>query len=273
MTPRRTARHPASGLLRIALLALLLPCGLTGQQEPDPPVRERPEIDSPFRWIERGFRVGPYLGWWSADRGTLEFGPGSTAAFGGRFRARVSSPLSIEGGLGIGSSDRFVIDPRLESGPAAVDTVDSVWGRVEAGVQVALTGARTWNSLQPYGLLGGGLIVGLDEEDSAALEPPDDGGDGDGFDGDGEVEDPVADLRYDVGTSPFFQVGLGVEWKPAGRLGIGLEVRDQLVRLTAPDGFFDPEILERIQELDVEAPQEVEWTHHIELSVGLWYYF
>lgn len=273
--PRPSGRR--LGLLLAACCAALaaVPGGGSAQEaetpaEPRPEAQQEDAIDSPYRWIERSLRVGFYGGWWAAERGVMDLGPGPTGVGGARFRARVSSPLSLEAGLGLGASERFVVDPRLDEGPAVVDTVDAGWARLEAGVQVALTGARTWHRLQPYAVIGGGLLFGLGEERSDALGDGDGNGDGNG---DGEPPaDPAAELRYEVGTAPFFQGALGVEFLPGGRLGIGLEARDQLLRIRTPDGFFADEILNRIEELGLPAPRETEWTHHLEVSLTLWYY-
>jgi len=82
-------------------------------------------IDTPFRWKERGTRLGLVGGYIFTNRGDPPFGPGSSALLGTRFRTRLSSPLSLEIGIGYGNSDEYVIDPRLEGGPAVVDTVSA----------------------------------------------------------------------------------------------------------------------------------------------------
>lgn len=213
-------------------------------------------IDTPYEWIERSLRVGAFGGYLSADRGESEIGPGSTPVFGARLRARVSSPLSLELNAGLGRSDRFVIDPRLEGGPAPVDTVDVGWLMLEGGFQIALTGARTWNGLQPYVILTGGVLLGIDEEQSDALAAPED-----------------VPFRYEVGTAGVFSGGLGFEWLPADRLGVGVELRDHLWRIKTPDGFFRSDVLDQIEELGLPAPRESEWVHNLELSGSLHYYF
>lgn len=213
-------------------------------------------IDTPYDWLDRSLRVGVFAGHVSTARGESEIGLGSSSIFGARFRTRVSSPLSLELGLGYGSSDRFVIDPRLEDGPAPVDTVEVGWLLIEGGFQIALTGARTWNGLQPYVTLTGGVLLGVDEEQSDSLAAPED-----------------APFRYEVGTAGSFSGGIGVEWVPTERFGLGLELRDHLWRIKTPDGFFQSAILERIEELGLDAPRETEWTHNLELSASLYYYF
>jgi hypothetical protein len=194
------------------------------------------QIDTPYDWIDRSLRLGLYGGHISADRGESEIGPGSSTVFGVRLRTRVSSPLSLEIGMGYGRSDRFVIDPRLEEGPTAVDTADVGWLLIEGGFQIALTG--------------------VDEEQSDSLSAAED-----------------VPFRYEVGTAGVFSGGLGVEWHPSDRFGLGVELRDHLWRLKAPDGFFQADILERIEELGLPAPRESEWVHNLELSASLYYYF
>ncbi|MGH7541491.1 MAG: hypothetical protein ACRELC_10870 [Gemmatimonadota bacterium] len=236
----------------MTLLALLpLPLLAQGQEGED---EER--IDSPYRWIERGLRVGLYGGYQAANRGNLDFGQGPTALGGARFRVRVSSPLTLELGVGYGPASRWVIDPRLETGPAPVDTVSAGWLRTEIGVQLGVTGSRTWHGLHPYALFGGGFVFGVNEEASEAFS-----------------EAGLAPFRYDVSTAPHLYVGLGAEIFPSDRIGLGFELRDYLVRLKAPDGFFQDEILRAIEELGGEAPKETQWPHNPEFSLGLWYYF
>lgn len=218
--------------------------------------RAQERIDTPYDWIDRSFRVGAYVGNVAADRGASDIGPGSSAVFGARLRTRVSSPLSLELGIGYGSSDRYVVDPRLESGPAAVDTVDTGWLLIEGGFQIALTGSRTLYGLQPYVTLTGGILQGVSEEQSDALATTED-----------------VPFRYEVGSAGVFSGGLGVEWLPTERLGLGLELRDHLWRIKTPDGFFRSDVLDRIEELGLPAPRESDWVHNIELSASLYYYF
>lgn len=252
MTP--PFRTGAAGVRESLLVALLVLACASGGHAQEAGGQDR--IDSPYRWIPQGLRVGLTGGYLNASRGSLDFGPGSAAFAGARFRARVSSPLSIEVGAALGSSDRFVIDPRLETGPAPVDTVSSTWLAAHLALQVAVTGARTWRGIQPYVLFGGGLKSGLDEERSEVF-----------------ADTALADFRYQIGTAPVFQAGVGVELRPSDRIGLGLEFRDHLFRLKAPDGFFRAEVLEAIEEAGATAPEDTQWTNNLELSATLWYYF
>ncbi|HKK08523.1 MAG TPA: hypothetical protein VKA44_06540 [Gemmatimonadota bacterium] len=239
----------------VAALTLLLAAPLAGQ-DTGAAGGGPPHITSPYHWINRALRVGVFGGRLQTSRGKMDLGPGD-AFFGGvGFRARVSNPLNIEVRLGYGKSDLAVIDPRLQSGPAAVDTTSTRWVFAEAGMMFAITGQRTWHGLQPYLLLVGGLLRGFDEPVSPALDATED-----------------APFRYSLGTMPILQPGAGIEWQPGGRLGIGLEARDMFMHIKSPPGFFRQDVLDRIDQLGLPAPNDTQWTHNLGLTLTVWRYF
>ena len=243
--PRRVVRSLA--VLPLALAGLALhPATARAQQE---------SIDTPYRWIERGTRVGLVGGYMFTSRGDPPIGPGPSPFIGARLRARLSSPLSLELGVGYGSSDEWVIDPRLEGGPAVVDTVGADWLIIEASMQLALTGARSYHRLQPYVLFGGGVLLGLSTETSDVLESP------------------QQQFVFEIGTAPLVHLGLGAEFDVSRRWGLALEVRDNLWRVTTPDGWFQLNVLQNLLDSNSPAPDESEWTHNFELTASLYYYF
>lgn len=274
---------PAVLPLPLCALAFLLGPGLlSGQELPEEEQQDEQEavrIGSPYDWIERSRRFGAYGGRLGGTRGELEFGPGPSEVAGTRFRLRVSSPLSLEVGLGGGNSDRLVIDPLAEGGPRAVDQVPLRWLSVDGAVQLALTGARTWNRLQPYVLLGTGLVFGVDQPISpleVPVDPPDEEENGeDGGNGAEDAETPtdLSAFRYRINTAPVFQAGVGTELHLSGRLGVSLEARDLIFRLRSPDGFFRADVLEAIEEAGAPVPRESQWTNNLHLTLTLWYYF
>jgi hypothetical protein len=244
---RRAARRAVRVALLAPFITILMPEALAAQEE---------RIETPYRWIEHSARVGLIGGYVFASRGDLEMGPGPAATVGVRLRTRVSSPLSLEVNAMYGSSDRFVIDPRLETGPGVADTVGLGWLALQLNIQFALTGARSLHRLQPYVVLGAGLLLGLDQEKSDIF-----------------VDPPDSDLRFDLGTAPILTLGVGTELDISDGLGLGLEIRDLLWRFKAPDGFFGLDILQLFQDAEVGAPQESSWAHNFEFSAGLFYYF
>jgi len=240
-------RYPARTALVVACLAtVLIPGSAFGQEE---------SIESSYRWIDRSMRAGLFVGYVFTARGNLDQGPGSSPIIGGRFRARLSNPLTFEVSVGYGSSDLWVTDPRLET-PAVVDTVTSDWLLIEAYMQLSLTGARSVKKFQPYVFIGAGILQGISEEVSDVFAAP-------GLEG----------YRFKIGTTPSLSVGVGAEWDISDRLGLSFEVRDHLWRLKSPDAFFLPENLRNFGESGVEAPKESFWTNNFELSTTLSYYF
>jgi hypothetical protein len=192
-------------------------------------------------------RAGLYAGYLFTSRANLDQAPGSSPIVGGRFRARLSSPLTFEVSLGYGSSDLYVTDPRLEV-PTIVDTTQSDWLLIEAYLQLSLTGARSVKSFQPYLFIGGGILQGISEEVADVFAAP-------GLD----------PYRFKIGTTPSLSVG--------DRLGLGIEIRDHIWRFNSPDAFFYPQNLGNFLESGVEAPEEGFWTNNFEVSATLSYYF
>lgn len=236
-------------LILVVGLALLagVPANLEAQAE---------RIDSPFRWREKGFRVGLFGGHHAGNRGRLEFAQGPTNVAGARMRVRASSPLSLELGATYGAADRWTLDVLDPAGPMVVDTVAAGWLRADLGAQIGLTGARTWNGIHPYGLIGGGFVFGVDEGASEFL-----------------ADQALEPFRYDISTAPHIFVGLGFEVFPSETIGIGLEVRDYLVRVTSPDGFLFGTTLDLFEASGAPAPQGSVWGHNPEFSISIWYYF
>jgi len=159
-------------------------------------------------------------------------------------------------GFTYGGASRWVVDPRLDTGPAIIDTVSAHWLRFDLGTQIGLTGARTWKGIHPYGLVGAGLTFGVAEGASEALANP-----------------ALEPFRYDISIAPHIFVGLGVEMFTSEKMGIGFEVRDYLNRLSAPDGFLLPGVLNNIEKTGFPAPQSTAWQHNLEFGVAIWHYF
>ncbi len=248
----RTSTPGLLGLFAFVLTAVaLLPATVDGQEGP---------IESPFRWREKGLRLGFFGGYHAANRGSLEFGQGPTGVGGAKLRIRASSPLSLEIGATYGPAERWVVDMVSETfpetGPAIVDTVAAGWLRMDVGAQIGLTGARTWNGIQPYGMAGAGFVFGINEGASEFLADP-----------------ALAPFRYDISTAPHIYLGLGFEVFPSEKIGIGFEVRDYLIRLSAPDGFLLPGVLQTLEDLDAPAPEASAWQHNPEFGITIWYYF
>lgn len=236
-------------------LALLLVAAIGVALAPRSVAAQEESIDTPYRWVENGARVGLVGGYIFTNRGDPPFGPGSSPFIAARLRARLSSPLSLEIGVGYGNSNEYVIDPRLEGGPAVVDTVNADFLIIAASLQFALTGARSYRRLQPYVVLGGGVLQGLSTGTSDALASP------------------QQLFRYEIGTSFMIHLGLGTEYHLSKRLGLAFEVRDNLWKIKTPEGWFRLDVLENILDSGSAAPDQSQWTHNFEITASLYYYF
>jgi hypothetical protein len=247
---RRPTRGLSRGLRAIPVLLTLLIVAVA------PAAAQQESIDSPYRWRESGFRIGLWGAYHAANRGNLEYGQGPTPAFGVKSRVRVSAPLNLELGATYGPAKRWVVDPRVETGPAIVDTVSSGWLRLDVGVQVALTGNRTWHGILPYGLIGGGWAFGIDEGGSAVFADP-----------------ALEPFRYRIGGgAPHVYLGTGFEVFPSEKIGIGFEIRDHLLRQKVPNGFLSSSVLDLIEDTGAPAPGTA-WPMNFEFGVVIWYYF
>lgn len=249
---------PPPGMPVLALLGALVALAIAPATAPAQEAGDEPTIDSPYRWIDRGFRLGLSAGYLSTSSGVLDLGPTSGPMTSASVRARITDPISVEASLSFGDTERPVVDPRLATGPAVVDTVPLRWAALQGGLHLGLTGARTWHGLQPYVAFGAGMVIGVDEPRSLVLGEPSD--------------TAAADFRFELNAAPVAVAAGGVEWLVSDRIGISFEARDHLWRLTTPDGFFREEILNQIERSGTPAPTERDWVHNVELSVGFWYY-
>ena len=213
-------------------------------------------IDTPYRWRERGTRLGYTAGFHSADRGALNFAQGSALTGGFKARFRVSNPLSLELGAAFSPANRYVLDFVSDSAPAWSDTVAAGWLRTDVGVQFSLPGARTWHSIQPSLVFGGGFLFGVDEGAAQFLADP--------------VHEPY---RYNIATAPHLYAGAAVEFYLSESLSIGLEARDYLTRVTAPDGFLVSTTLNLLEETGLPAVRRRNWHHNLDFGIVVWLHY
>ncbi len=222
---------------------------------PESAAAQEESINTPYRWRDSGTRLGLVGGYIFTNRGDPPLGPGSSPFLGARFRARLSSPLSLEIGVGYGNSNEWVIDPRLEGGPAVVDTVDADWLIIQGSLQLSLTGARSYRRVQPYIVLGGGILQELSTGTSDVLA---------------SVREP---FEFQIGTAPMVHGGVGAEVHVSSRFGLAFEFRDDLWRLKTPPGWFRLDVLQNLLDSGSPAAAESQWTHNFELTASLYYYF
>src|SRR5882762_8573132 len=227
-----------------ALLTAQPPNRLTAQVGHDP-------AHSPFHDIR--LHSGPVvvIGHLGADRGVAGAGTSNAMTFGLRYEIPAGKTLHLPLTGTYLRGDRFIINPRADSSSPARKTgpFKSDLALVEIGMQLRLTGGKTWHGFAPY--LGTGLGLVFD------------------------VNSPGDTTRsgYQFGTklTPAFMTG--VRWYPARRVMINADVRAQLWRLKYPISFHDnTQASDGSRVLPLTQPLN-DWTLHPWISLGIGWIF
>jgi hypothetical protein len=119
----------------------------------------------------------------------------------------------------------------------------------DAGLDLVLTGEKTWNGLAPY--LGASLGLALG----------------------GEV--PADSSGYQFSTKFIVGPRIGVRWHPIQRIAIRFEARDMIWQLKYPPTFFEEPINAPGADpiLDPLTSRDTQWTHNPMLTVSVGYAF
>ncbi|MGD2135676.1 MAG: hypothetical protein PVF27_05925 [Gemmatimonadales bacterium] len=241
---RFTNAHPRRARqsipLVIVLAALLVPSAPALCQVGYPPSR------SPYRDIDAKYILTLVGGYAAGDGGRIDVGP-STGRLGGiRFDLHLSGPGVAQFNINYGSLERKIIDPDAPPEERDLGTANQSILFADAGLDMVLTGAKTWHGLAPYvGASVGIALGGSVPEDSVS-----------GFD---------FSTRFMVGPQ------IGFRWHPHRRIVFRVEGRTMIWRLSYPGGFF--EAPERAPDadpvLDLEVHGETQWVHNPMLMVSL----
>jgi hypothetical protein len=201
------------------------------------------EIPSPYRYIEKGQEVSLFAGIVDTDQGRFGFGPDDQQMLGARYSVVVSNAFSLEGALATSFGPRDVVNPARDEGDRVVDEAEVRLILIEARLQFALTGRRTWRGFQPYGFVGGGISFDSlgDQDEDFLLEERD---------------------RYDYGTRFTGAFGGGIRYAFSQRWMARLDGGLLLYKLGYPDGWRD---LNR----GFEGVPEDEWVSGKTVTLGL----
>jgi hypothetical protein len=178
-------------------------------------------FDSPYRYIQQEQHVDLFGTYLSPSAGRLGAGPNSGMGGGLRWGTGISGPLAFEFEASFSPLKRPVVDTAF-----APDSSRVVKGEADMGLLMAmgnvrfnLTGQRTWHSIQPFLLFGGGIAMDLSKE--------------------GGADTLVAsDVRFKFGTSFAGSVGAGFEYFVSPRIGARVDGSMLLWKLKAPTAFI-----------------------------------
>jgi hypothetical protein len=204
--------------------------------------------NSPYRDVP--VHAGPMVsfGHLSGDRGTAGSGVSNARTFGLRYELPAGRALIFQFSGAYLQGDRFVLNPYEDSSSARRKTgpFKSDLAMAEIGMQLRLTGGKTWHGLAPYVGTGLGLIF------NASKEPRD-----------------TSEYRFGTKLTPAFATG--ARWYASRHLQVNVDLRAQMWRLkypvayhtAAPDGS-------RIISLDRTLQ---DWTLHPWISLGVGWIF
>jgi hypothetical protein len=240
--------HGRLRLLVVSALALVLAVGPSGRpaaaQVGHDPARSLYR-DIPLRPV-LGFSVG-YL---SNDRGRVGAGFSDALTFGARYDIPTGRSLLFQLATTYLRGDRFIIDPRADSAAPQRRTgpYNSNLVLVEAGMQLRLTGAKSWRGVAPYA----GTALGLTFD----VDSPGD----------------TTQSGYKFGTKLTLAFVSGVRLYPARRMVINAEARAQAWRLKYPLSFHAALSPDGSRVIPVSEPLN-DWTLHPWLSLGIGWTF
>jgi hypothetical protein len=142
--------------------------------------------------LRGGQRLGVFAGWLVTGRDPVGVRAHSGPVTGLRYDVFAVNPIYFSLRTMLLKADHDVYLPNAPSDNNRAGTASANQFTVDASMEVALTGDRTWHGVQPLASVGMGVIAGVANE----------------FDAGG----------YQPGVSPLFSFGLSVR-KPVGRNG------------------------------------------------------
>lgn len=207
------------------------------------------QIDSPYRFLDHSQFGGVWGGYVSPSNGTIDNGPEAGPIFGAAWALRVSGPFAINVEAAYMPSTRTLRDTVYDATESMYEDLgeaDISLLTVMGNLRLNLTGARTWNSLQPFVIAGAGVALDLAGGSDIEAEMP-------------------ANARFDFGTSFAGQLGAGVDWFPSSRVSIRVDARDMFWKLPVPEAFLFTENGARLS--------RSEWEQNFALAAGLSIHF
>src|SRR3989442_3279559 len=189
---------------------------------------------SPFRDAQRGAGVRFATGYLGGGRGTVPVGLSAGPTFGVRFESSLSRVATFTAGFSYGRTTRFIVFPYDSAGKRTKGPFDANVVLADLGLQLSLTGAKTFHGFLPY--VGGslGLAFGRDL--------------------------PADTSGYRFGTKLTIAPGAGLRWYPARRFSVQADARALFWKLNYPITYRDL-ATDGTRVLALTAPQS-DWPTH-----------
>ncbi|MEO7040059.1 MAG: hypothetical protein ABI446_11920 [Gemmatimonadaceae bacterium] len=183
-------------------------------------------------------------GYFSGNTGEAGIGPQSSAIFGVRYGLHIGGPASFAFRVGRAASIRNVIDPTKIGAARNLGQVsDPIW-IADAGINLALTGQKSFHHVIPEVGVGGGVATSRNKADVGG---------------------------YRFGTGLAIHGTAGLKYVTHGPWGARLDVTDYFWQLSYPGAYF----LAPAGGTAVLSARQVQnqWTQNPVLSFGITYIF
>ena len=206
-----------------------------------------PPEKSPYRDILNGQGFSLYGGYIGGSRGLLGIGPAGGPIGGVRYELSIGGPTDVVIGAGYGVLKRMIVDPNADTLSRTIGPVNQPMVTVDVGLNVLLTGHKTWHGLAPY--LGANMGIAFG----------------------GKV---AADSSgYNFNTKFLVGPQVGVRWYPSQTFTVRLEGRDVFWQIKYPSSFFATPSRAPTQPsvLSTTTDPSAEWIQHpsVLLSIGI----
>lgn len=230
------ARTPFLTWALSGLLLLLGPLELDGQT-----------IPSPYRYFEHRQEAGFFGGYSSPATGKFGYGPKPGMVVGGRYGVHLGGAFALDGVVAFNPTTRDVVDPTREEGTRVVGEADANLVSFDARLRFSLTGDRTWNGLNPFVFMGGGIMFDVAGESATdALVLPDD--------------------QFKFGTKFLALFGGGARWIVTQRFMVRADFSVKMNRISTPLGYQNPD-------RGLGAIGEKEWVSGPTVTLGAAWHF
>lgn len=238
------SRHAAPATTTLLYLALVVGVpGMARGQVGYEPTR------SPYRDLTTKYMVSLTGGYSWGGGGKTGVGPGEGQVYGGRVDVHLAGPGTAQFGINVGNLDRVLIDPTQGPDDRVLGTVKQSVLMGEVGLNLVLTGEKSWHGFAPYIGLALGLAIG------------------------GSVpEDSLS--GYEFNTKFLADPQIGLRWHMTRNISVRVEFRDVIWRLSYPERFFlAPPAYPDDPVLDPQFNKDTDWTHNPMLLFSVGYAF
>jgi len=243
MIERQTVRR-----LVLSRLVILIGAGVSLTAYPPNRLAAQVGYDpahSPYRDAPTGSGPVFYAGYLGGGRGRVPVGISDGNTWGVRYNFEFGS-ASIDLGAAYGQTTRRIVDPFVAVKNNTSGLIDADVVLVDATLQMALTGPKTWRGLAPYIGASLGVAVGSDTRSDSS--------------------------GYKFGTKFTFAPVVGAKYYVGRRVALSADFRAVFWRLGYPSQFEEPDKVDNQSIIPLGGATN-NWTVHPWISLGLGWSF